>query len=175
MVHLYTSYFVCIFLLALPSEANHKLIQKSYIHFCASYRYSEDYDVVLQRYVYGLGHGRGCGFLSMPTTEHCTTWAEYRHSVKAFWQRFQLHSSSGALSRGCMHLHWLYAREAGTAGFQCSTKQYLAFFTHGKYILFFFSCINRNIIFVISKKFTRFENYFCKNLLSASLQECSKS
>jgi len=41
--------------------------------------------------------------------------------------------------------------------------------------LFFFACINRNIIFVISKKFTSFQNYFCKNPLSASLQKCSKS
>lgn len=50
-LHLCASYFIDIFLLALISEVNHKLIQKCYIHFCASYRYSNEYDGAVQRHI----------------------------------------------------------------------------------------------------------------------------
>lgn len=77
-----------VFLLVVSSDTNHRLVQKSYSHFCASYRFSREYDAVVQWYLCRLGQGSGWGFLSIPATELCTAWLSVGILVKHFRRGF---------------------------------------------------------------------------------------
>lgn len=161
-LHLHPSYFQGIFLLALPPKASQKSVQKPCTtHFCASYRPSEDVGCTHTGWVMEEA-GR---FLRIPSPEHWMGWAECGHSPPAFPEV------------SAPQLRWSCVWGLCTSTFSTwSTKQYLTFPYMQQIRFIFFPFINRNIFFVISKKkCTRFENYFCRNPLSASLQKCSKS